>query len=247
MADTRARERFVPYPYNRVGGTFDDPAVVRHAIEALAKAGFRPEDIGVLHGEEGLHRLDLTGTEHGVLAQIQRTLVRTLAPVEEYQHLRHHVDDVRAGRFVIMVLAHDATRRAVAQDVLSAHGADFIVFYGRWSMETLRKARGTAPGTGSVDQTAATTYETEIDGTDVHVRMTSASSAAVSDPSTDSAQSVAAHVAQVGGGLLMLSWQNTDRTTVVQVQDVANHRAYTTLTLPDGRQRFFEGELRQTT
>jgi len=46
-----------------------------------------------------------------------------------------HLDDVRAGRFVIMVLAKRREQRMVAADVLNANGAEFIGFYGRWAWE----------------------------------------------------------------------------------------------------------------
>jgi uncharacterized protein (TIGR02246 family) len=48
-----------------------------------------------------------------------------------------HVDDVNAGRFVIMVLAKQRERRTLAADILNAHGAEFVAFYGRWSWEGL--------------------------------------------------------------------------------------------------------------
>ena len=138
--DSDNRERgggFLPYPTNRVVGTIDDARSTRAAIEALSQAGFASADIDVLHGEEDLHRLDPTGTEHGFLARFQRTLIRVGAPVEEYKHLRRHVDDVRAGRFVILVLAKERAQRDVAAEILNAHGAEFIGFYGRWAWEGL--------------------------------------------------------------------------------------------------------------
>ena len=48
------------------------------------------------------------------MIQFQRTLLRLAGPAEEYSHLRHHVEDVRAGRFVIMVLAREREHRMQA-------------------------------------------------------------------------------------------------------------------------------------
>ena len=109
---------FIPYPTHRVVGTIVDAKEDRSAIEALLAAGLEQDDIDVLHGEKDLHRLDPTGADHGVLAQFQRTLMRTAGPAEEFKHLSHHVDDVRAGRFVIMVLAKEREKRYVAADIL---------------------------------------------------------------------------------------------------------------------------------
>jgi hypothetical protein len=132
---------FIPYPTNRVVGTIAAANDARAALDALLEKGFQPSEIDVLHGEKDLHRLDPTGTEHGFLAQFQRTLIRTAGPAEESTHLSRHVEDVRAGRFVIMVLAKEREKRDVAADVLNGHGAEFVGFYGRWAFESMDGAR----------------------------------------------------------------------------------------------------------
>jgi uncharacterized protein (TIGR02246 family) len=136
-ANTTDRGDFIPYPTNRVVGTVADATHARAAINALLQAGFGEHDIDILHGEAGAQRLDPEGVEHGFLARFQRTLIRTAGPAEEYTHLMRHVEDVNAGRFVIMVLAKQRERRTLAADILNAHGAEFVAFYGRWSWEGL--------------------------------------------------------------------------------------------------------------
>jgi predicted SnoaL-like aldol condensation-catalyzing enzyme len=156
---------FIAYPTHRVVGAIADPGDARNAIDALSKAGFRPDEIDVLHGEEDLRRLDPTGAEHGFLARFQRTLIRYGAPVEEYQHLRRHVDDVRAGRLVIMVLAKTRERRDTAADILNAHAAAFVGFFGRWAWESLDASR-VAPSDGAAAtgaDTAATVGPVDLD------------------------------------------------------------------------------------
>jgi uncharacterized protein (TIGR02246 family) len=130
------RRDYIPYPTNRVVGTIADADKAKAAIDALLRAGFAREDIDILHGDADLHRLDLTGTAHGYLAQFQRTLIRALE-LEEFKHLTHHVEDVRAGRYVIMVLTKRRAQRLVAGDVLHQYGAEFVGFYGRWAVEEL--------------------------------------------------------------------------------------------------------------
>src|SRR6187397_597439 len=104
--DTNSTERnFIPYPTNRVVGTIADAEQAGAAVEELVEAGFDRQSIDVLHGDEDLNRLDPTGAGHGVIERLQRALIRTGGPAEEYTRLMHHVQDVRAGRFVIMVLA----------------------------------------------------------------------------------------------------------------------------------------------
>jgi uncharacterized protein (TIGR02246 family) len=138
------RREFIPYPTNRVVGTVGDAGKAGAAVEALLRAGFDRKDIDTLHGEEDLQRLDPTGAEHGFLAQFHRTLIRTL-DLEEFKHLTHYVEDVRAGRFVIMVLTKRRDLRMVAADILHQHGAETVEFYGRWTCEELPPTARTSP------------------------------------------------------------------------------------------------------
>src|SRR5262245_24572333 len=118
MASDAPQHDFIAYPTNRVVGTIADPKDARAAVEALLQAGFTPQDIDVLQGEKDLHRPDPTAAENRFLAQFQRTVLRSLADEykhlrlgEEYAHLRHVVDDVRAGKCVVMVLAKKREKR----------------------------------------------------------------------------------------------------------------------------------------
>src|SRR3954470_24782484 len=112
------------YPTNRVIGTVGDESKARAAIDALLRGGFEREAIDILHTEDDLKRIDA----HGFLSQFQRTLIRALDP-EEHKHLAHHVDDVRAGRYVIMVLTKRRIQRILAADILHQYGAEFVGFY----------------------------------------------------------------------------------------------------------------------
>ena len=149
--DTNATERsFIPYPTNRVVGTIASAEHADAAVKSLVEAGFERQAIDVLSGQEDLSRLDPTGSEHGVLERLQRALIRAGRPAEEYKHLMRHVEDVRAGRFVVMVLAPEREARTIAADILSAHRAEFVGFYGRWAW------RGVAPSSGPVAIDSAT-------------------------------------------------------------------------------------------
>ena len=158
-ATTKERPDFIPYPTNRVVGTVADAKNAHAAINALLQAGFDRQDIDILHGDEDIHRLDPTGEEHGFLAQFQRTLLRIAGPAEEYKHLRHHVEDVRAGRFVIMVLAKERDQRMRAADILNAHGAEFVGFYGRWAWEGLTPDAGLSRAEAGASHPVATRPE----------------------------------------------------------------------------------------
>ena len=138
------RKNFIPYPTNRVVGTIRDADQARDAIDALLRAGFAREDIDILHNEEDLQRLDPTGAAHGFLAQFHRTLIRRL-DLEEFKHLTQYVEAVRAGLFVLMVLAKKRGLRITAAEILHQYGADFVEFYGRWSCEDVPATAQTSP------------------------------------------------------------------------------------------------------
>jgi uncharacterized protein (TIGR02246 family) len=138
------RKDFLRYPTNRVVGTVSEAGKAREAIAALLRAGFTHDDIDFLHGEEDLHRLDPTGAEHGFLSRVQRTVIRTFE-LEEFKHLTHHVEDVRAGRYVIMVKTRRRGQRIVAADILHQYGAEFVGFYGRWAWADLPPTGHTSP------------------------------------------------------------------------------------------------------
>ena len=130
------RGNFIVYPTNRVVGTVGDADKARETVGALLAAGFEHKDVDILNGEADLKRLDPSGTGQGLVAQFQRTLIRTFE-LDEFKHLMHHIEDVRAGRRVIMVLTKKKEQRIVAADILHQHGADYVGFYGRWAWEGL--------------------------------------------------------------------------------------------------------------
>jgi uncharacterized protein (TIGR02246 family) len=143
-AATTDRSDYIPSLTNRVVGTVSDAAKAEAAIDALLRAGFDRKHIELLNGEKDLRRLEPDGNRSGFLAQFHRTLVRTL-DLEEFKHLTHYAEDVRAGRFVIMVLARRRMLRIAAADILHQHGAEFVGFYGRWAVEELPPAPLTTP------------------------------------------------------------------------------------------------------
>ena len=128
---------FIAYPSDRVVGTIADARNARAAITTLLHQGFQESDIDILRGEEDVHRLDPTGDEHGFLARFQRRMIHLLGPAEESKYLSRHVEDLRAGRFVIMVLAKEPETRHLAASILNSHGAEFVGFYGTWAWESM--------------------------------------------------------------------------------------------------------------
>jgi hypothetical protein len=224
---------FISYPTNRVVGTIDNPADAQDALVALVEAGCKPEEIEVLYGEEGMHRLDPTGEEHGLLARFQRAV---LAYHSEYKYIKHHEDDIRAGRFVIMVLAEEPERRERVAEILQAHGGHFLVFFGRWTMQLLDAGSRSAALAEDESRLPAVghTYEAEFGGAVFHLRFESETVMTVTDPARGTSETVQMSAAGIRPGVVMLSWQEASKATVVSVGDFENGVVYTNVTRPDG-------------
>jgi hypothetical protein len=224
-----SQDDFIAYPTNRIVGTITDAAAARRAVEALTTAGFAPDAIDVLHGEQDLHRLDPSGSEHGVFAQLQRALIRS-ASGSEIKHLNYHVDDVRAGKSVIMVLAPEGRARDAAAAILHAHGAEFVGFYGRWAYESM--PAGSAP---SQSQGGAT-YDITLDGATTRVRL----EGGVASADSSASRGV---VTAIGPGLFLLSWPAAGGAATVHVIDVNAGIAYASMTPREGAPRHVKGRI----
>jgi molybdenum cofactor biosynthesis MoaF-like protein len=222
-SDVHQSDAFIAYPTNRVVGSIADPKRAQEAIEALLGVGFAREDIDILHGEDDLHRPDKSGNEGRFLSQFQRTLVHTLA--DEHKHLRHYIDDVRAGRSVIMVLAKRRGRRETAADILGSHGAEAVEFYGRWAWHAL-EPHAVVPSDDSPDPASGRTYEVHFGETTTRVRLDSESRLTILRGSASASDLSRIPVTHLRPRQLMITWQEADRTTNVHVYDFDTGEAH---------------------
>ena len=241
--DVRQPDAFIGYPTNRVVGVLDDPKFAQASIEALLQAGFARQDIDLLHCEDDFHRPNSTGANHNFLAQFRRTLIRRLG--DEYNHLHHYVDDVRAGRCVIMVLAKERGRREAAARTLGAHGAKSIEFYGRWAWHSL-EPHAAAPVDGALrDPTPGRTYEIDLDGTATRVRVDSESRVTILGGSDGSRGLHHLPVTHLKPHVLMFTWQESDRTTNVHVYDFESGEAHALVSHYNRNQHTARGTVRR--
>jgi hypothetical protein len=237
-------DEFLLYPTNRVVGTIDDPAEAQAASEALLEAGFKLEEIDVLYGEEGLRRLDPTGKEHGLLAHFQRAVQQYN---EERKYIRHHEEDLRAGHFVIMVLAGAPERRDTAKEILQSHGGHFIVFFGRGAMHRL-DVGGTSAASAEYESrlpAVGHTYAADFDGAVFHLRCESETVMTVTDPAKGTSETVQMTATEIRVGVFMLSWQEASKATVVSVGDFENGIVYSSVTRSDGTFLRLQGTLKR--
>jgi hypothetical protein len=127
---------FIFYPTNKVVGIIDDPADAKAALRDLRAAGFTVDEIEVLTGEEGAHRIDVIGEEYGPLARFIRPFQKLLGDYEPV-HVRRHEREFLAGHYGIGVTAKEPEAREKAHQILKSHNGHFINFYGQWAMEVL--------------------------------------------------------------------------------------------------------------
>jgi hypothetical protein len=119
----------------KVIGIIDDPKDCKTALRGLRATGFTADEINVLTGEEGAHRIDVTGEEHGWLPSIVR--VQKLLGDYEPVPVRRHEQELLAGHFGIRVTAVEREGHEKVREILKSHGGHFINFYGQLAMEVL--------------------------------------------------------------------------------------------------------------
>lgn len=236
---------FISYPTNRVVGTINDSADAQAAVEELIEAGFNMEEVDVIYGEQGMLRLDPTGEKHGLLARLQRTFLQLN---EEPKHLRHHVEDVLAGHFVIMVLVEKPEKREQVAEILASHGGHFINFYGRWTMQSLELSERT-PEARAEDESGllavGQNYEANFDSGSFQIRFESGSLLTVTDLTQKTSETVQMAATEIRSRVIMISWQEASKTTVVCVLDLENGIAYINTVRPDGTFLRIKGTLKR--
>ena len=218
---------FIAYPTNRVAGTISDADEAKKAVEDLVAAGFDREDIDVLHGKQDLRRLDPAGAEHGLFARLQRSLVRGAVGLE-FKHLTHHVEDLEAGRFVVMVLARERGSRDIAAEILHAHGAEFVGFYGRWAYESLPQ------DDRSARDSVGKTYNISAGADVIRLRLQEGRATVVG---ATSHPVVATQVRPHGW---LVSWRRNE-TAIVHAIDIKTGVAYTSLMSPNSEPTHIKG------
>jgi hypothetical protein len=126
---------FIFYPTNKVVGFIDDPGDAKAALDDLMAAGFTADQIEVLTGEAGAHRIDAKGEQHGLVARIVRNIQR--AGTWEPVHVKRHEQEMLEGHFGFGVTAKALEQREQVREILKSHNGHFIYFYGEWAIEEL--------------------------------------------------------------------------------------------------------------
>jgi hypothetical protein len=113
-------------PPHRVIGVLPGLDQATATVLELGDAGFAPEEIHAICGEEGLRRLDPSGKHHGLRGR----LIRAVDNVTSDETLFEYADDLTAGAVIVSVPAPNDEVRARAAHILREHGATRMRYFG---------------------------------------------------------------------------------------------------------------------
>lgn len=134
-SDFKTSESF-PYPRGSVVGILTDEATFEDARQRLERAGFGGDRYDVLHGDQGLARIDVGGEAHGKAGTIVRRLQAALS--DDADHVRRYAEHLRAGHYVVGVaVGDDEAAKQQAADALRAAHAEFLNYYADKYVEDL--------------------------------------------------------------------------------------------------------------
>ena len=125
---------------NRLMAVLDHADAATKATDELIRAGFAPEAITVLIGDEDADRIDSLGKVRGPWTRAWRLLQFT--QTDQMVDLVVYEAALRDGRTVIAVHAPRMRDRDRAKRILAAAGAHFMNFFGRIATEDISRWRG---------------------------------------------------------------------------------------------------------
>jgi hypothetical protein len=134
-SNSNATDSF-PYPRGSVVGVLTDDATFQDARQRLERSGFGADRCDVLHGDQGLARIDVEGDAHGAVGHITRWVQAAVS--DDADHVRRYVEYLRAGDYVVGVAVGDdeAAKQRAAEAFRAAH-AEFLDYYGENYVEDL--------------------------------------------------------------------------------------------------------------
>jgi hypothetical protein len=134
-SNSNATDSF-PYPHGSVVGVLTDDATFEDALQRLERSGFGADRCDVLHGDQGLARIDVEGHAHGRVGNIKRWLQAALS--DDADHVSRYVEYLRGGDYVVGVaVGDDEAAKQRAADAFRAAHAEFLNYYGDNYVEDL--------------------------------------------------------------------------------------------------------------
>ena len=125
-------------PTDMVLAVLEGPEQSEAAVGALQQAGFTPDDIAVLRGQEAVETLDIEGKRSS------GGFARTFKAVWSYfsvegPELRPYEEASEAGHDIIAVKVSDDDRVATVTEVLNRFDASEMKYFTQWNVSELPK------------------------------------------------------------------------------------------------------------
>lgn len=127
----------IRYPENSVVGVIDTVDRLEEAVTALESGGFLASEIEVFHGQSAAKRLSEATGRTGLAGLAMKLIASIGLPNDETAMKDHYAEALKAGSFLITVLAPTKERQEIAQKLLHEHGGKFINFLGRFTIEPM--------------------------------------------------------------------------------------------------------------
>jgi hypothetical protein len=123
------------YPENHVVAVLDTNAQVTNATAALTSGGFLDSEIHYGTGATAADELGASTGRTGLTSLLIR-LAEHIGVVDEEMEMKHRYEQaMRDDKFVISVAAPTEERKERATEILRAHGAHAIAYYGKQTIE----------------------------------------------------------------------------------------------------------------
>lgn len=127
----------IRYPTNHVLSVIDTQEQLTPALAALEAGGFMQSELGVRCGVGAADAMAASSGRTGLSDLAMRFSDWIGLSNDEMEVKNRYEAALRDGRFVVSVAAGTDERKDVAAEMLRDHGAHFVTFLGRHTMEMM--------------------------------------------------------------------------------------------------------------
>src|SRR3954451_20421430 len=107
------------------------------ALGTLTQSGFLETEVTLTCGVEIADRIRASSGRSGLIGQVLQVVDQFCGGGEELEARHEYEKALREGKSNVLVLAPTEERKRLAGEILRKHGANFINFFGRLSIEQL--------------------------------------------------------------------------------------------------------------
>lgn len=129
---------YMPYPRNQTVGFYPSREKMAQAIEELLSQGFDEEDLNIFEGEQGLHAIDVEGSEHTFFEYLARKSQKFWGS-GEWAFFEEANQELKKGHALLSVYTEDEAEKDIISAIMKRHGAYDIRYFARAYTERILK------------------------------------------------------------------------------------------------------------